>query len=305
MKNKLLLIAVSFVVFTLLFSSGVLADYHKINESRRNDYTARLKHISCRIELTKTQLDIFSVANSSVLVYKAPLDADYSKLQELANLLNHKEFDRYFTTTFKDNLKNAVKAVQAEKFGIKKTNITMQQKLNLKSLNKETIAAFANCTNNADKNWSNARADHLNSWITRWNNIIAKMKEKGYDTAEMEVVVADAQNMLLPAIEAVRSATKKDIRTSMENARNLHLHLWARFEIARINTYLKSIESEAALAGYTAEISAIKAKLDQASNTAVTGKKYREGEFETVWSLIKDATKMLKELNKKLKENAS
>lgn len=288
----------------MLLSLSVLADSDdiKVNESRRNDYTARLMHINCRIQLTKTQLDIFSLANSNITSYKAPLDTDYVKLQELATALNHKEFDRYFTITFKDDLKNAVKAIRTEKSNIKKANITQEQKKNLKSLNKEAIAAFANCTSDADKEWSKSRAGYLNSWITKWNNIITKMKEKGYDTTEMEAVVADAQNTLLPALADVRNATKKDIRTTMEAARNLHLHLWARFEIARINSYLKSIEAEAALAGYTSEISAIKAKLDQASNTDVVGKKYKEGEFESVWSLIKDASKMLKDLNKKLRE---
>ena len=150
MKNKLFIIAISFAVITLFLSTGILAD-DNVNETRRNDYTARLSHINCRIQLTKTQLEIFSLANSSITSYKAPLDADYAKLQELATALNHKEFDRYFTTTFKDDLKNAVKAVQAQKFNIKKANITMEQKKNLKGLNKEAIAEFANCTNDAYK----------------------------------------------------------------------------------------------------------------------------------------------------------
>lgn len=302
MQNKSLLIACSFITLTLFLSAGVFAE-DNINQTRRYDYTARLQHINCRIQLTKTQIDIFSAANNSILVYKAPLDVDYAKMQELANALDHKGFGQYFTTTFKDDLKNAVKAVQAEKFGIKKSNITMAQKLNLRTLNKETTSAFANCTSDADKKWAESRAGYLQAWINRWNNIISKMKEKGYDTTEMESIVADAQSKLLPALEDIKKSGRSNVRSTMELARNIHLNLWARFEIARINSYLKSIESEAALAGYTTEISAIKDKLNQASALAVEGKKYKEGEFENVWKLIKDAAKMLKDLNKKLKEN--
>ncbi len=299
--QKIFLVMLGMVVFTLFLSSGVFAEYHKINESKRNDFNAILQHINCRTQLTKTQLDLFSVANSSITAFKAPLDVDYAKLQELATALNKKEFTSYMTTTFKDNLKNAVKAVQSEKVNLKKANLTQEQKTQLREDHKTAIAAFANCTNDADKNWSEARAGYLNAWITRWNNIISKMKEDGYDTNEMEAVVADAQTKLLPALEAIKDATKATRKSAMENARNLHLHLWARFEIARIASYLKSIEEEASAAGYGGDVVAMRAKLDEASKLAVSGKRYKEGEYETTWKAIKDATQMLKELNRKLK----
>ncbi len=128
------------------------------------------------------------------------------------------------------------------------------------------------------------------------------MKEKGYDAAEMEAVVADAQTKLVPALEAVKNATKSTRKNSMENARNLHLHLWARFEIARLGSYLKSIEANATASGYSSDVDAIKAKLNEASKLAPSGKKYGPGEFETTWKAIKDAAQMLKDLNKKLKK---
>ncbi len=128
MRNTTLVMLGSLVVFTLFLSAGVFADYHLINESKRNDFNARLQHMNCRVELVKTQLDLLSVANSSISSYKAPLDADYAKLQELAAALNHNEFNSYFTTTFKDDLKNAVKVVQAEKANLRKANLTAEQK---------------------------------------------------------------------------------------------------------------------------------------------------------------------------------
>lgn len=302
MRNTTSVMLGSFIVFTLFLSTGVFAEYHKINESKRNDYTAILQHINCRIQLTEKQLDLLSVANSSITSYKSPLDADYTKLQEFATALNHKEFTSYITTTFKDNLKSAVKAVQDTKKDLKRANLTQEQKQQLKDGHKEAIAGFANCTNDAAKNWSEARRGYLNAWIERWKNIISKMNEKGYDTAEMEAVVSDAQSKLIPALEAIKNAATPGLRkTAMENARILHLHLWARFEIARLNSYLKSIEANATAAGYGSDVDAIKAKLAEASKLAPSGKRYGPGEFETTWKAIKDAAQMLRELNRKLK----
>ena len=127
MRN-LLLVMLGTVVFTLLLSSGVLAEYHKINESKRNDFNAISQHVNCRIQLTNTQLDLFSSVNSSITAHKDVLNADSTKLQELAGALNHKEFTGYITTTFKDHLKEAVKAVQGAKTEYRRANLTQEEK---------------------------------------------------------------------------------------------------------------------------------------------------------------------------------
>ena len=303
MKYKLLTIQLTFLMFIILLSTTVLADYHTINETKRKDFNARLEHIDCRIKLTEKQIDLLSSLDDSITSYKTILDADYAKLQELANALNHKEFNQYITKTFRDNLKNAAEAIRDVKRDVRKSNLTREERISLRDIHKTAIAEFADCIDKADKDWAERRAEYLNSWFNRWNNIISKMKEKGYDTSDMEGVVADAQNKLVPIIEEIKNAGTKEARkTAMQNARDLHLHLWARFEIARISSYLKSIEDDAIAKGYQADVDAVKAKLEEASNFAVAGKKYKEGEFKTVWIVIKDTSKILKELNKKLKE---
>lgn len=297
------IIIASFVILIVLLSMSVFAENHVITETKRNDFNARLSHISCRIDLTKKQIDLLSSTNTSIGSYKAALDADLAKLKELASAFNNKEFSDYYTTTFKDNLRNAVKAIKDVKLDVRKSNLTREEKTSLRTNHKTAIAEFADCVNKADKELGEKRAGHLNAWLNRWNNIIAKMKEKGYDTSEMESVVSDAQSKLLPALEEIKNASTKEARkTAMQNARNLHLHLWARFEIARVLSYLISIEDEAIEKGYQTEVNAIKAKLTGVSNLVVAGKKYGPGEFDSVWKAIKEATQMLKELNRKLKE---
>ena len=299
MKFTYIVIFMMFLAITLI-SAAVLAQDTDVDQNKRNDFNARLDHINCRINLVKKQIDLLSGVDTSLSSYKSLLDTDYSKLQELASSFKVKEFSEYFTNTFKDNFMNAFKAIQAAKLNIRKSNLTMEEKISLRDNHKTAIAEFATCINQADKNLADKRAKYLDAWINRWNNVISKMKEKGFDTSEMEAVVAEAQDKLKPALESVRDSTKDTRKTVMENARALHLHLWAKFEIARVRSYLKSIENDAIAKGYQSEVDAIKAKLDQASNTAVKGKRYKEGEFESVWKLIKDATQMLKELNRKL-----
>lgn len=300
--KKIIIIGGVLGIFLLLMLGIVFAEDEKVSESKRNDFNARLAHINCRIQLTEKQLGLLTKINSNLSSHKALLDADYAKLQEFASALNHKEFNKYFTTTFKDNLKNASKDIKGAKRDFRKGNLTKEEKKTIKDEHKTTISEYADCINKADKDWAEARGGYLNAWLNKWKNVIAKMKENGYNTAEMESVVSDAETKLLPAIEAVKNASTKESRKSaMESAKNLHLHLWARFEIARIKSYLNFIESDANAKGYESDVTAIKAKLDEASALAVSGKKYKEGEFESVWAAIKDAAQMLKELNKKIK----
>lgn len=301
MKKRFIIWSVLGILFLLMLGI-VFAEDENVNGSKRNDFNARLAHINCRVQLTETQLGLLMKINSNLSSHKALLDADYAKLQEFANALNHKEFNKYFTTTFKDNLKNATKDIKESKKNFRKGNLTNDEKKTIKDEHKTAIAEYADCINKADKDWAEARGGYLNSWLNKWKNIISKMKEKGYDTAEMESVISDAETKLLPAIEAVKNASSKEEKKSAkESARNLHLHLWARFESARIKSYLSFIESDAIAKGYESDVTAIKAKLDEASALAVSGKKYKEGEFESVWKVIKDASQMLKELNKKVK----
>ncbi len=297
----LILLTTSFIVIAQESDDGNA----EVKTSKRNDFNARVGHIMCRVDLTKSQIDLLSAVDSNLSSYKAALDADIAKLKEFAEAMNHKEFDKYFTTTFKDDLKKAVDAIKDAKIDFRKSNLTMEEKTTLKQNHKTVIAAFANCTNKAEKDLADKRVDHLDKWIMRWEKVIAKMKGKGYDTTEMESVVSDAKTKLVPALQAIKDATTKEARkTAMQNARNLHLHLWARFEIARIKSYLNSVDDNAAAKGYQAEVDAINAKLDEAAKLAVSGKKYGPGEFEDTWKAIKDAAKMLKDLNKKLKEGA-
>ncbi|MDO8509092.1 MAG: hypothetical protein Q7S27_05410 [Nanoarchaeota archaeon] len=294
-----------FAIAVLLVSSFfviALETDNGIEETKRNDYNARLGHINCRVDLTNGQIDLLSDVDPNLTMYKEKLDADYAKLKELADAMNHKEFSTYITTTFKENLKNSVMAVNKAKVDFRKSNLTSDEKKTVRDGNKKVIAEYADCINKADKDLSEKRTGHLTAWINKWNNVISKMKEKGHNTTEMELVVMDAQSKLMPILDTIKNASSKEARkTAMENARNLHLHLWARFEIARIESYLMSIEEEAVAKGFQTEVDAINARLDEAGKLAISGKRYKDGEFDTVWSAIKESAKMLKDLNKKLR----
>lgn len=301
-KSRALSFFACFMLFSIFISGIVVADKHKIEEGKRNDFNARLQHISCKIDLTKKQIDLLSTVNSELNTHKDKLDADYSKLKEFAEAFDHKEFNSYLTTVFKNNLKNTAKDIRDAKRDYKKTNMTKEDKKQLRENHKKLDGEFAECMNKAEKVRVDNRIDYLNRWVTRWNAQIEKMKEKGYDTIEMEAVVKDATDKLSPALEAIKNSTKDNRKILMDNARNLHLHLWARFEIARINSFLKSIENDAVAASLQTDLGAIKSKLDEATKLAVEGKRYALGEFETTWSAIKDAAQMLKKLNKDLKK---
>lgn len=299
MGKTFIVIAVSFMVLTIM-SASALAD--ELNDSKRNDFNARLEHIACKIQLTKTQLDIFSAVNSNITSYKDVLDADYVKLAEAAAGMDPQEFSRaVFNTSFRSDLQDAVKAIRTAKVDFVKSNITKDEKKNMSAKHKQAIADYANCTASADKNWTEARVQFLQGWINRWEKTIEDMKNEGYNTSEMESVVADAKKKLTPAVQTLANNSYKSARKkAMEDAQNLHLHLWARFQIAKVRSFLSFIEPKATSSEDSAKVTAIKAKLDEAAKLAIAGKKYAPGEFSKVWGLINDASKMTKELFKTL-----
>ncbi len=306
MKSEVVFGIAGILFFSILILGIVIAQEDaadtKIKDTKRNDFNARLEHISCRIDLTKKQIDLLSGVDSNLSSYKTALDADVAKLKEFADVSDNKGFNDYLTKTLKDDLKKAVMAVKDAKGDFRKSNLTKEEKATLRDNHKTAISAFADCVSKADKDLVDARTEHLGKWIEKWNNIISKMKEKGFDTTGMESVVSDAQTKLLPALDAIKSASTKETRkTAMENARNLHLHLWARFEIARIKSYLSFIETDAVAKGYQTDVNVIKEKLSGATNLASEGKKYGPGEFESTWKAIRDTAQLLKDLNKKVK----
>ena len=108
----------------------------------------------CMVDLTKKQIDLLVTVDSNLTMYKGVLDADVAKLKELVDSTNNKEFSNYFTKTFNDNLKKAVMGIKDAKKEVRKANLTKEEKTTLKDSDKAAIAEFANCTNKADKEWS-------------------------------------------------------------------------------------------------------------------------------------------------------
>lgn len=299
MKYIILLSIMSCMLASVLLA-GIIYAQEDVQAEKRNDYAARLEHIDCRIDLTKKQIDLLSSMNETLIEHKNTLDTDYAKLKESGDALNHTAF-RYAFAELRDDLKETARDIREVKKDIRTMNKTKEERKVLRENHQTLMREFVLCLNETENKKLDSRIAYLNRWITRWNGAIEEMKAKGYNTSEMESVVMDAQEKLIPAIEALKNSTTENRKMLMEEARSLHLHLWARFQIARVRSYLSSIESDAIAKGYQAEVDAIKTKLNTASTLAVEGKKYGPGEFETTWKTIREATRMLKELNKKLK----
>src|SRR3990167_740475 len=197
----------SFIILIVL-CVGVFADNDRVSDTKRNDYNTRIAHISCKIDLTKQQIDILSAIDSNISSHKTALDNDLIKLKEFASAFNHKEFNDYFSATLKSNLRDSAKAIRDIKLtDFRRSNlISRDEKLRLRDSHKLMMDEYSECVKNSENDWADKRAGHLNSWIEKWEDVIEHMKEKGYDPSEMETVVADANSKLLPALEAIRNA---------------------------------------------------------------------------------------------------
>jgi hypothetical protein len=285
----------------LILAVPVFADD---NATSRNNLEARYTHLSCKAELVKAQSGILSK-----LVNSTPgadtIDANMEKLKQYADSGDVKGFNTYAKTTLTSSFKTFGGKLLTARNDYKTLNISRKEKregLETAVTDwKAAMAAFGDCNNNAKRNLVDVREQDITKTIDNWSSIVSDMKSKGLNTTEQEAVIADAGQLQAMLQDAQQATDDAAFQAKIEEARQLQLHLWARFYIARIESYLQQIEPKAIEAGKTEQVSEIRGLLNSSKAIAANGSKYAEGEFEQTWQNINQAGEKLKELAKSLK----
>ena len=288
----------------LICLTAVIASTEK-NDAKIQELGARYSHLECRLNLVKAQADNSAkyLSSAGLSEKKDKLDADFATLKGYADNGQSKEFNSFVTTTLKQDNKDIQDSVKDARKNLK--NITKENRNSLKDAWKSSIDAFNACNSNAKKSIAGARLAFMNAQISDWNKVIDEMKAKGLDTSALEAVVADASQLTALLNEASNAETDDEFKSKADEARNLHLHLWARFHIAKVKAYLAKVEPKAVQAEMNDKVTEIKNLLNEASQLAQTGKKYGDGEFDKTWSDIRQASEKLKDLSKSLKEKTN
>jgi hypothetical protein len=291
------------VLGLLLLASAAIAE----ENATTNNLNARYQHILCRAELAKAQAGILSETVEST-PSEDTINANMETLKGYADAGDIKGFNNYAKTTVTSSFKTFNSKMIAARNEWKSLNMSRLQRREglVQSISawKDALTAFSDCNNNARRNIADVRIQQVTTAVEKWNQIIADMKAKGLTTTDMEAVVADAAELNAQLQEAQQITEDAAYNAKIEEIRQLHLHLWARFSIARIESYLQQIEPKATEAGMTEPVNQIKAMLSSSKAIAAKGNKYAEGEFEQTWQNIYQAGEKLKKLANDLKGEA-
>ncbi len=290
-----------FVIFVLFFlgtlcfaventpSAGLNANlfemqYEKI-ACRADFYTSVLKSIK------SAGLNVnVDVIESSIATHKEELKvaADSGGRQAFSDAVKALQGDSKQLVSIYGGLKNIIPNGAAGK------EIKTKLKTDF-SKNKETRN---NCLKDASIGLGKVQLDYVKTWKTDAENTIATLSAKGLDTTKMDDVLSDLQGKIDRMEDVLATSDVSQIENARKEIREEHLHIWARFQIVRIDAILNILEPKATEKGLSTQVQEIRSLLSDADSKVVVGKFYNEGEFQQVQETLKQAVAKLRTLFK-------
>ncbi|MGC8851034.1 MAG: hypothetical protein ACP5O3_02265 [Candidatus Micrarchaeia archaeon] len=303
--KKLFLVFALLALFAVPFAAAQADD---LKDFRGNALRARLSYLQCRVAFTVSQLDSIAASDANatqMTSLKASLENDVAVLAGYAANASVKEFDSYVRSSLAPHAREAVRALSFFKRSLAGKNNTALRK-KLRADFQEAQKAFAACESEKQAAYARNRIDYYRKWANDWSNTVSRLSAKGFDVSQLQAVVDDLQSQVIAPLQAaIESGNASEIMAAVQDARNKHLHLWARFEVALIRAHLQQLEPIAEKYRLQEMVGSVNSKVASASALAVPGRVYAEGEFQEVWSYLKDAADDLKALAKAIRGNAS
>ena len=269
-----------------------------ISYGASNEINARYTHLQCRQTLAAAQAA--ELAKYVTAPSMDNLNADMVELKKRADTGIGRDFNNYIKNTIMSDFKNFQTELKTARAGLKNAQITKENRQALKDAWKSAVESFSQCNTNAQKDLVAARSQTISDDVTKWDAEVANMKSKGLDTTEEEAVITDAK-ALVTKLDGMATSDDATFKTQLDEARDSHLHIWARFHAARLTSYLGKIKADAIAKGYAAQVSQIEDLLNSAKAMALPGKKYPENGFLQTWQNIRDAQTKLRDITKALK----
>jgi hypothetical protein len=225
-------------------------------------------------------------------------------LKTIRDSKNKTAFDSFVSTTLKDDFHDATSQLNDLKKDLRKYNATNTTKTELRNEFKTLQRDYSDCINNKDEAMAKVMLRYYQKTQDRWDAIIAKMQKRGISTEEINNLTDELHTLIQKLQDAIDSGNKTEMQKVVSDIRDEQLHLWARFQIYRLNGYINKISPVAKEYGKSGQMKDVEDKLDSIQKYTEKGYKYKEGDVDKVWSELQDASKELKDTSRDLlKEN--
>lgn len=280
-------------IFSLIVLVAIAASAFAVGfeNERGNALNARYAHVQCwqvRADALVNSYESCSGESDALLQsLKAQLASDMQILDSAANRAEAGNFHVVITGAINNDLVNIVNRIIA----LRQTERGKDSQVRacFRDAFKQSRDEFSSCTDSAVVTEGQAAVAWFRKWNDHWNEVITNMSNDNMSVSGMQIVASDAQSLLHSAQSAVDTGDPDTIRQEARNTGTLYLHLWARFSIARINSYLDALEPYAQQYGMMDRVTEIRNELASASALAQANRPYSQGEWETTWNTINDA----------------
>jgi hypothetical protein len=300
MKNAFTMILAIAALAGIAFAAG-------FEQERGDALQARYSHSVCFSEqanaIADAYLECYATTDSELSSLQGQLATDMAALKSAADAANAQDFHQLLTGAIKDDLAamtGRLKEIRQGMAGVGRNGSQARQCI--VAAFKTSREEFGACKDNAVLEDGRTTLAWFNMWRGRWQEVITNMSGKNLSTSQMQSILGEADASAQSMQSAIDSGNPETVRSTAKSLREQHLHLWARFSIARVQSYLDALEPYANQYGMQGKVSEIRGLLSSASSLAQSGRAYSDGEWKTAWDTIKSAGQKTNELMKAIRE---
>jgi hypothetical protein len=313
MKHKFFMMLIMMLVLTGLAMAET--NNTEINDTDINDtYTqalsVRYEHLQCKTDFTIGQIELLEeyipeAVSDNFSSSKNRLDTEMDKLKDYVDDANKNTFDSYLANTFRPDFQKITQELNSIKKDFRKYNVSNETKTEFIDELKDLKEDYTECISDKEIKMGTVMEKHMGNWNKQWENVIERMKQKGMNTTEMEVLIAEinAKNQELNALLESKNIT--NLGEFIKGYRDDSLHYAAKLEIGKLKSYKVKLDPELSRYNLSKTDDNVSKHIEKAEKYTQAGDKYQEGEFEDSWNEIGQANKDMKDMSKNvLKERA-
>ncbi|MDO8554017.1 MAG: hypothetical protein Q7S22_04375 [Candidatus Micrarchaeota archaeon] len=289
------------IIFTLLLFGTLCFAVETVpsNSLKANIFEMQYEKVACRADFYTATLD--SVQNSGLNVSVDQLKSLIDMHKEALKVAADNEDSRAFNDALKllqDDSKQLIITYANLKNVIPRGVAGKEIKTKLKQDFNSNMDTRNSCIKDTSIVLGKVQLEYVKNWKESAETTVENLKAKGVDTSKMEEIISDLQLKIDTMDDVLATDDVNQIEIARKNIREEHLHIWARFQIARVDALLGAIESKATEKGLTVQVQEIRTLLSDADSKVTVGKAYDEGEFQQVQETLKQAVTKLRSLFK-------
>jgi hypothetical protein len=213
------------------------------------------------------------------------------------------DFSSFVTSTLNKDMNQATADIRNVKKNFRSYNLTTDTVASYKNDLTAELSTYKACTENTQVSNGNVMLKYYQTTETNWAQTIKQMSDKNVSITDVSAIDQEMQNAIQQLQTAINSNNGTAVKNVITNITEDRLHLFARFDIARINAYISKVDPLAQQYNMSDSINGLREKFNGINGLVAPGYKYMGGDMNDVWSTIKNVSKSLTDISKSIQSD--